>query len=110
MQPNSTTRTMVRNCFCLMGIALASGLVIPVAQGSSPAIQPVVTITEFPLPNAGSGPTTIAIAPDGALWFTEAAGNRIGRMMADGTGLKEFDLPHAGSSPRIITIGSDGNM
>jgi streptogramin lyase len=37
-------------------------------------------ITEFPLPNPGSGPTTISIAPDGTLWFTESAGKRIGRM------------------------------
>src|SRR5947208_15683450 len=65
---------------------------------------------EFPLPNPGSGPTTIAVAPDGTLWFTEGAGNRIGRMAQDGSGLREFDLPHPGSAPRIITVGSDGNF
>ena len=32
------------------------------------------------LPNKGSAPTTISIAADGTLWFTESAGNRIGRM------------------------------
>jgi len=67
-------------------------------------------IADFPLPNPGSGPTTISIAPDGTLWFTESTGNRIGRMAPDGSNLKEFDLPHAGSAPRIITIGSDGNF
>jgi streptogramin lyase len=54
--------------------------------------------TEFSLPNPRSGPTTIAIAPDGTLWFTEGTGNRIGRMAPDGTGIKEYDLPNAGSS------------
>src|SRR4030095_3587879 len=47
-------------------------------------------VTAFPLPNPRSGPTTIALAQDGTVWFTESAGNRIGRMNPDGTGLKEF--------------------
>src|SRR5688572_15029955 len=67
-------------------------------------------VTAFPLPNARSGPTTIALAQDGTVWFTESAGNRIGRMSPDGTDLKEFPLPNADSSPRIIALGSDGNM
>ena len=66
--------------------------------------------TEFSLPMAGSGPTTIALAPDGTLWFTEQAGNRIGRMAPDGTAIKEFELPNPGSAPRIITIGADNNF
>jgi len=37
------------------------------------------SVFEVPLPNAGSGPTTIAIGQDGTVWFTESAGNRIGR-------------------------------
>lgn len=62
------------------------------------------------LPNANSGPTTVAIAPDGSVWFTESSGNRIGRFNADGGGLKEYPLPQPNSSPRIIALGADGNM
>jgi len=62
------------------------------------------------LPQAGSGPTTVAIAGDGSVWFTESSGNRIGRFNADGSGLKEYPLPHADSAPRIIALGADGNM
>ncbi len=62
------------------------------------------------LPNANSGPTTLAIAPDGHIWFTEGQGNRIGRMNPAGNGLVEFPLPHADSSPRIIALGADGNL
>ena len=83
------------------------------SQSASPqrkSLQADGKVTGFALPNPNSGPTTIAIAPDGTLWFTEGSGNRIGRMAPDGTGIKEFDLPHAGSAPRIITIGSDGNF
>ena len=54
-----------------------------------------------------SGPTTIAVAPDGQLWFTQASGNRIGRVNPDGSGLVEYPLPQAGSSPRIIAVGAD---
>jgi len=54
--------------------------------------------TEFPRPNSGSAPTTIALTQDGAVWFTESAGNRIGRMGRDGTGLAEFPLPNPNST------------
>ena len=37
-------------------------------------------LTEFGLPHPVSSPTTIALAPDGTVWFTESNGNRIGRM------------------------------
>lgn len=62
------------------------------------------------LSQPNSGITTVAMAPDGRVWFTESGGNRIGRMNADGTGLTEFALPHPDSGPRIIALGSDGNM
>jgi streptogramin lyase len=67
-------------------------------------------IIEHALPSPNSGPTTIALAPDGTVWFTEGSGNRIGRMNPDGGGLVEYPLPRADSSPRIIALGADGNM
>ena len=67
-------------------------------------------VTEFALPHPASGPTTIALAPDGTVWFTQSNGNRIGRMNPDGTGLVEFDVPTEESSPRIIALGADGNI
>jgi virginiamycin B lyase len=62
------------------------------------------------LPNPNSGPTTVAVAPDGRVWFTEGSGNRIGRMNADGMGLVEFALPNPNSGARIIALGADSNM
>ena len=38
------------------------------------------TLTEFQLPSANSGPWDITTGPDGALWFSEYAGGRIGRI------------------------------
>jgi streptogramin lyase len=75
-----------------------------------PRLQTDGRATEFPLPRPGSGPTTIALARDGTVWFTEQTGNRIGRMSPDGTAIREFDLPNPGSAPRIITLGPDGNL
>ncbi len=67
-------------------------------------------VTEIPLPTPGSGPSTVAIAPDGTIWFTQSSGNRIGRMAPDGSGYAEYPLPTPDSSPRVMALGADGNM
>ncbi len=64
----------------------------------------------FPLPHERSGPTTVAVAIDGRVWFTEASADRIGTLNPDGSDLQEFPLPHPNSAPRIIARGSDGNL
>jgi streptogramin lyase len=103
---------MKRKWLCLLGIVALTAVVSGQAKWLSRTdrLEPAATWSEYPLPNAGSGPTTIALAGDGSLWFTESSGNRIGRMNADGTGLKEYPLPNPNSAPRIIALGSDGNM
>jgi virginiamycin B lyase len=97
---------------CLLGIVvLTAGLSARVKWlATGEALTATGTVTDYPLPNPRSGPTTIALAADGTLWFTEGSGNRIGRMAPDGSGLKEFAVPTANSGPRIIALGSDGNM
>jgi streptogramin lyase len=66
------------------------------------------TITEFPLPTAGSPPTSIVAGPDGALWFTEYDGHKIGRITTAGL-ITEFAIPHF-ASPAGIVAGPDGNL
>ena len=63
----------------------------------------------FALPTAGSVPDEITAGPDGNLWFTEDAGNRIGRITPSGT-ITEFAVPTASSAPGGITAGPDGNL
>jgi virginiamycin B lyase len=104
---------MTRNLLCVLGIVISVAVLSAQHRWLGTAdrnLQIDGTVVEFPLPNPGSGPTTVALASDGSVWFTEGAGNRIGHMAPDGTGLKEFPLPNPGSSPRIIAAGSDGNM
>jgi streptogramin lyase len=69
---------------------------------------PSLQIIEFPLP-ANSRPRGIAVGPDGNIWFTESAGNNIGRITTSGT-ITEFPIPSFGSVPEGITAAPDGNL
>jgi virginiamycin B lyase len=62
-------------------------------------------IDEFPAPGNPGG---ITAGPDGAIWFTEETGNRIGRMTTGGAITHEIGIPTAGSLPSEITTGPDG--
>jgi FG-GAP-like repeat len=37
-------------------------------------------VTEYAIPRASTGPTSITVGPDGAFWFSEQFANRIGRL------------------------------
>jgi streptogramin lyase len=66
-------------------------------------------ITEFSAGiSANSQPVGITSGPDGNLWFTEIAADKIGRITVSGT-VTEFGVS-AGSGPRGITSGPDGNL
>jgi sugar lactone lactonase YvrE len=79
-----------------------------------------VIITEYPLPvRPGSGPLGITAGPARsfgvpqrpAVWFTEAVGNKIGRINTTGVIEKEFgNYLLMGSVPFGITTGPDGNL
>jgi virginiamycin B lyase len=59
-------------------------------------------------PTADSQPYGIALVPDGrTIWFTERAGNRLGRYTYI-TQIVEFPLPTPASSPTGIAIDSAG--
>ncbi|WP_200948561.1 MULTISPECIES: hypothetical protein [unclassified Bradyrhizobium] len=78
---------------------------LQLAAGPIPAAAH--TITEFVLATAASRPSAITRGPDGALWFTEAAG-RIGRITTDGE-LTEFPIK-GGGVVNAITTGPDGAL
>jgi len=76
-----------------------------------------VTITEFVLPTAigvagvGPEPYGITVGPDGALWFTEANGHRIGRITTAGVVTNEYPLPPGpGPDAYGIAAGPDGAL
>lgn len=64
------------------------------------------TIREFPV---NGSPRDIAVGPDGNIWFTEIAGDQIGRITKDGA-YTEFPVPTPNSDPHGIAVGPDGNI
>jgi virginiamycin B lyase len=55
-------------------------------------------------------PNGMTIGPDGALWFAERLGNKIGRITTAGA-ISEFPLPMPDSGPGgITTAGPDGTL
>ncbi len=81
--------------------------VVSAARAATPAGQ----VTEFAAGIVrGSVPYGITAGPDGNTWFTEAEGNRIGRITPSGV-VTEFAAGiTASSEPRGITAGPDGNV
>jgi virginiamycin B lyase len=83
-------------------LAMVAGLVLT----ARPALA--TTVTEYPV-TPSTGPEGIALGSDGNIWFTEEAGNNIGRITKLGV-VTEFAIPTANSSPRTITAGPDGSL
>src|SRR6266481_945342 len=78
------------------------------------------TFNEFTIPTANSTPQAIIVGPDDALWFTEQASNKIGRITSVGHNkiennttavvITEFPVTTASSMPTGITVGPDNAL
>jgi virginiamycin B lyase len=66
-------------------------------------------VTEFQIPTPASEPNVIVAGPDGALWFTETNGNKIGRITTAGS-ITEFAIPTSAAHSVYVTAGSDGAL
>jgi virginiamycin B lyase len=84
----------------LLHLAAAAGITMPAAAQ---------TFTLFPIPSHPALPEGITTGPDGALWFTEYAGGRIGRITTRGE-ITEFPTITINSNPRSIITGPDGAL
>ncbi|HZZ00601.1 MAG TPA: hypothetical protein VFE36_13620 [Candidatus Baltobacteraceae bacterium] len=67
----------------------------------------IVHVDTIPTPN--SRPWGIVRGRDGALWFTEWTGNKIGRVTTAGV-FTEYPLPTPGAKPQGIARSSDGSL
>jgi streptogramin lyase len=85
------------------------GLLLVSLAALTPATAPAATVTEFVVPTPNSQPAGITVGLDGALWFTEENGHKIGRITTDGA-FTEYQIPTIPSSPTEITAGPDGNL
>ena len=90
----------------------AAGKVGRITVGGQQSIStnpPPGLVTEYNLPTATVAPQGIVFAPDGAFWFTEANGNRLGRITLAGA-ITEYDLPSPASEPFAIVVGPDSAL
>ncbi|MBV9148354.1 MAG: Virginiamycin B lyase [Candidatus Eremiobacteraeota bacterium] len=69
-----------------------------------------ILLSEFPLPNAGSGPYSLIQGTDNAIWFTELNRSAIGRMLVGGQFTNEFPTITANAQPQTIILGPDGAL
>jgi virginiamycin B lyase len=67
------------------------------------------TFTEYAIPTPNSRPLSITVGPDGALWFTESFGFKIGRITTSGQ-ITEYTLPPQLREPQVIATGPDGAL
>jgi virginiamycin B lyase len=74
---------------------------------AGPVVHCPGAIVEFPIPSPGVAPQGLTSGPDGAYWFTEFSGNRIGRIDTNGN-IIEYGVPTAGCLPYDIVTGPDG--
>jgi streptogramin lyase len=80
------------------------------------AAPSTVTISEYPLPAGTPGPRGITAGSDGALWFVEFSGNKVGRIPTNATvgssaQISEYPIPTASpSKPVDIAAGTDGAL
>jgi virginiamycin B lyase len=84
-------------------VLLASAVIV------SPRPTTAQELTYFALPTPSSYPFGITVGPDGALWFAEKFGDRIGRITTSGQ-ITEFEVPTPIAAPFMITAGPDGAL
>lgn len=91
--------------FLVLLLVVVASAVLPLAAQAAGT-----TITEYGGLLAGAFPGTIAVGPDGALWFTEPGIDKIGRIDPVSHAVSEYGGLTAGSFPRSITPGPDGAL
>jgi virginiamycin B lyase len=91
--------TIGLNSSSLLGGGISGAILI-----STPSVA-----HEYTIPTSASSPNFMTLGSDGNLWFTEWAGNKIGRVTPGGS-FVEFPIPSSTSQSAAITPGPDGNM
>jgi virginiamycin B lyase len=69
-----------------------------------------VRIVEYDVPTSKSRPHDPAVAPDGSLWYTGQAANKLGRLDPKTGEFKEYPLKTTNSGPHGLVADKDGNI
>jgi virginiamycin B lyase len=92
----------LRNC-CLFTMAVTIAAIASVGMLT-------VQIREYEVPTPKSRPHDPALAPDGSLWYTGQAANKLGRLEPKTGEFKEFPLKTPGSGPHGLVADKNGNI
>jgi len=92
----------------LAAAGLAAGILIVAISSAAPAPRRAHDVR--PDEDYYPGMMDIATGPDGNLWFTEAGGDRVGRVTVKGRFTEFLTEASGGSVPTGITRGPDGNL
>jgi virginiamycin B lyase len=95
----------------LAALAIVGFLASCTSNGATPNTPAVHfgAATEYAVPTGGSAPDGLVAGPDGKMWFTEFAGNKIGDSTLGGSVTEVATLP-GGSQPFGIAPGADGRL
>lgn len=94
------------------GGSLWSAMLVASATGAPPVsivIAPKVGSTSYTVTTSASSPQWITLGPNGYMWFTEGAANRIGYINAAGS-QNSYLIPTASANPQGIITASNGNV
>jgi virginiamycin B lyase len=62
------------------------------------------SIKQFTIPTPNSEPWDVAIGQDGTVWFTERAGNKIGKLVPATGQIVEYPVPSPNAQPRSLGV------
>ncbi|KAF2085993.1 calcium-dependent phosphotriesterase [Saccharata proteae CBS 121410] len=65
------------------------------------------TFKTYTIPTVEGSPLSLIVASDGATWFTEFIGNKIGRLNASSGAVDEFPVPELLSGPAVIRVETE---
>lgn len=91
----------------LVSLAL---LLLPLLGAGRARVLHADVVGDTALTADAAQPTAIATGADGALWFTEARANAIGRLLPGANAVEEFPLPVANGYPYALVAGPDGAL
>ncbi len=94
----------------ILGTALFSLFAARPAHTQSAVSELNVTIREWDVPTPNARPHDPALAPDGALWFTEQGANKLGRLDPATGKITEFPLKTSHSGPHGLVADREGDI
>ena len=99
----SPSRRRLLAISAVLGLVVLSGAGMLLLRGAAPAAR----FVEYSMPRPRDGPMAIAVAPDGAVWFTIDQADAIGRVRGDRIEL--LSTPGRNYEPLGLAIAADGS-